>query len=319
MASNFMIFLQKKLCTLLTMNKILIFIKRICKILIYFFVCIPLFIKRRSGSYKFKLKDIYLYYCERNTSLPNLKLGGVVDNSKNLRKIRVSGKCIYYPSSIDPKDLPWLYHEVFDPYKVNPSSYNNPNMLIKKKDWIIDSGAAEGYFSIFAAERAKYGAIILALEPLSIMRDSLLQTAKLNNIKYFKHLPFALSDNEGKVLFELDPKHICDSKINEKNIKSAYTEVVTVTTIDKVIEEQNFYGNGFIKMDIEGFEMKALKGAKKTLRTLKPSLAIAVYHEYENANRCAEIIQNANPEYKIELRGCYGYRKPPRPYILFAW
>lgn len=36
MASNFIIFFKKKFCTLLTMNKILIFIKRICKILIYF-------------------------------------------------------------------------------------------------------------------------------------------------------------------------------------------------------------------------------------------------------------------------------------------
>jgi FkbM family methyltransferase len=274
---------------------------------------------RRSGSYKFKLKDIYLYYCERNQSLPTLNMEGGVDNSKNLRKITVSSKCIYWPKFIDPKHLPWLYHEVFDPYNVNPSSYDNPNMQVQKKDWIIDAGAAEGYFSIFAAERAKYGATILALEPLNIMRDSLLQTAKLNNIKYFKHLPFALSDKEGEVLFNQDSEHICDSKINEKNIKSDYTELVTVTTIDKVIKDQKLFGNGLIKMDIEGFEMKALEGAKNTLRTFKPSLAIAVYHEYENANKCAEIIQNANPEYKIELRGCYGYFKPARPYMLFAW
>ena len=53
-------------------------------------------------------------------------------------------------------------------------------------------------------------------------------------------------------------------------------------------------------MDIAGFEMKALKGAKNTLRTFKPSLSIAVYYEFENANSCAEIIQNENPEYKAE-------------------
>ena len=168
------------------MNKILIFIKRICKKLIFFFVCLPLFMNRRSGSYKFKLKDIYLYYCERNQSLPTLNIEK--DNNKNFKKIIVSDRCIYWPKFIDPKDLPWLYHEVFDPYNANPSSYDNPNMQVQKKDWIIDAGAAEGYFSIFAAERAKYGATILALEPLSIMRDSLLQTAKLNNIKYFKKI-----------------------------------------------------------------------------------------------------------------------------------
>jgi FkbM family methyltransferase len=128
--------------------------------------------------------------------------------------------------------------------------------------------------------KQKNGVTILAIEPLSIMCDSLLQTAKLNNIKYFQHLPFSLSNNEGKVLFKLDPEHTCDSKISEKNTQQIDTELVTVTTIDKVIKEQNFFENGLIKMDIEGFEMKALEGAKNTLRTLKPALAIAVYHEY---------------------------------------
>ena len=56
-------------------------------------------------------------------------------------------------------------------------------------------------------------------------------------------------------------------------------------------------------MDIEGYKMNALKGAEKTLRNLKPSLAIAVYHEYENALRCKEIIKKANPDYEFEFRG----------------
>jgi FkbM family methyltransferase len=296
----------------LTMIKVISALKYRLKILIE---CLILFINRKSGKYIFNFNDIYLYYLEKIQFLFPIRK----KKFKNFFEISISNKKIFWPKSIDHKDLPWLYHEVFDPFDRNPSSYNNPKMLIQKKDWIIDAGAAEGYFSIFAAEKTKYRATILALEPLSIMRDSLLQTAKLNNIKYFKHLPFALSDKEGEVLFNQDSEHICDSKINEKNIKSDYTELVTVTTIDKVIKDQKLFGNGLIKMDIEGLEMKALEGAKNTLRTFKPSLAIAVYHEYDNANKCAEIIQNANPEYKVELRGCYGYFKPARPYMLFAW
>lgn len=75
---------------------------------------------------------------------------------------------------------------------------------------------------------------------------------------------------------------------------------------------------GLIKMDIEGYEMAALSGASKVLKEYKPSLAIAVYHELENAKKCAEIIKAANSTYKIEFRGCYGYFEPPRPYLLFA-
>lgn len=62
-----------------------------------------------------------------------------------------------------------------------------------------------------------------------------------------------------------------------------------------------------IKLDIAGCEIKALEVTKNKLRTFKLSLAIAVYHQFETANNHAEIIQNKNPEYKVELRGCYGY------------
>jgi hypothetical protein len=93
-------------------------------------------------------------------------------------------------------------------------------------------------------------------------------------------------------------------------------EKVAVTTLDT-----EFSGGDFdlLKLDIEGFEMKALEGARETLKKFKPALAIAVYHDYDNANKCAEIIKNANAEYCIEFRGCYGYFKPARPYILFAY
>ncbi|KKM84494.1 hypothetical protein LCGC14_1298540 [marine sediment metagenome] len=74
-----------------------------------------------------------------------------------------------------------------------------------------------------------------------------------------------------------------------------------------------------IKMDIEGYEMSALRAAMSLMKNHKPRLAIAVYHELENALKCAEIIKNANPTYKVEFRGYYGYFEPARPYMLFAY
>jgi hypothetical protein len=122
----------------------------------------------------------------------------------------------------------------------------------------------------------------------------------------------------------VDAKHICDSKLIDPSATGretgtgGVTASVPVATIDLLAAQHSLAEDGLIKMDVEGFEMAALKGAVRTLRDYKPALAIAVYHELGNARECAEIIRAANPRYQIEFRGYYGWFHPPRPYMLFA-
>lgn len=75
------------------------------------------------------------------------------------------------------------------------------------------------------------------------------------------------------------------------------TPVIT-TTLDKDIEEPVT----FIKMDIEGFEERALKGASNHIKNDKPKLAIAVYHSNEDIWKLPRLIDSYNPDYKFHLR-----------------
>lgn len=277
-----------------------------------------------QSQYKFKFIDIYLYFLELKQKLFPVKCVEAI-RAPGLLEVTINQATIYWPQGVSPKDLPWLYHEIFTPFRKNPSSYDHPAMRIKEKDWIIDAGSAEGYFSLFCIDKMKASAKIIILEPLQSMQKSLQSTFSELPSKEINIIKAAIGDYDGVVKVQEDLDHLCDSKIIEQNVGSHHLgwlsmlEEVQIKKLDTICTQENLVGKGLIKMDIEGFEMKALEGAREILMKLKPALAIAVYHEYDNANKCAEIIRNANPEYRIEFRGCYGYFCPPRPYILFAY
>jgi FkbM family methyltransferase len=58
-----------------------------------------------------------------------------------------------------------------------------------------------------------------------------------------------------------------------------------------------------IKMDIEGFEMEALKGAKGLIERYEPNLAICVYHKPNDVFLIPEYIKSINPGYNCIIRG----------------
>jgi FkbM family methyltransferase len=74
---------------------------------------------------------------------------------------------------------------------------------------------------------------------------------------------------------------------------------VAITTID---EELKGVEVGLIKMDIEGFEMSALRGAENTIREQKPKLAICVYHKLSDAWTIPEYILSLNLDYRLYFR-----------------
>ncbi|MGN6704255.1 MAG: FkbM family methyltransferase [Burkholderiaceae bacterium] len=63
----------------------------------------------------------------------------------------------------------------------------------------------------------------------------------------------------------------------------------------------------FIKMDVEGFEAKALRGAARLLREERPRLAVASYHYAHDLLEIAGTIDTLAPGYTLRLRHHISY------------
>jgi hypothetical protein len=58
----------------------------------------------------------------------------------------------------------------------------------------------------------------------------------------------------------------------------------------------------FIKLDVEGGEADALRGAHRTLISHRPVLAISCYHKPEDLWALPDLIDSLVPDYRFYLR-----------------
>ena len=74
---------------------------------------------------------------------------------------------------------------------------------------------------------------------------------------------------------------------------------VKARSIDSVLDGEKCT---FIKMDIEGSELNALRGAEKTIKKYHPKLAICIYHKPEDIVDIPRYLHQICPGYKMYLR-----------------
>jgi len=88
------------------------------------------------------------------------------------------------------------------------------------------------------------------------------------------------------------------------DISSGFSETgdaeINVYTIDSVVNE--VVGTLCIKMDIEGFELDALKGAEHTIVKYHPYLSICIYHKYVDFFEIPHYLKSLYGGYKFYLR-----------------
>jgi len=135
---------------------------------------------------------------------------------------------------------------------------------------VIDACAFQGMFVKQVLNRASK---VLAIEPSPQNLCWLRAIAERH--KNVDVVPYALWNEPCVLTLNLCEKPYLDSVFNfssERIIKKIKVKAVTLDSLTK-----NFDTIGFLKMDIEGAEIEALKGAEETLQKTK-KVVIASYH-----------------------------------------
>lgn len=173
------------------------------------------------------------------------------------------------------------------------NQYFDPNLInYSNNEIFVDAGSFNFNSSIFLAQQCKTLKKIYAFEPdrknIEICRKRVNTFTKCE-VKLFEAGLWSCNDILNFNLYGGGGSCIVDSG----NAK------VPVVPLDNVIDEN---GVTFIKMDIEGAELEALKGAAETIKRFKPKLAISIYHKPEDIIDIPGYIMDLNRGYRFFIR-----------------
>jgi FkbM family methyltransferase len=190
----------------------------------------------------------------------------------DLMKYRLSGNIKYmYDYSVRPQDQ---YFENF--------------VKLPDNAVFVDGGGFDGDSTeLFCKFCNDYGKVYLFEPDINNISQAKI---RLKNHDRIEFIDKAISDKVGILKF-----------LETNNMVSKVSEIgqnVIVTTIDVEIKEKI----DFIKLDLEGFDLLALKGAKNHIVNDYPTLAIAVYHEISHIYDIFNYVMDLQPNYSVRIR-----------------
>jgi len=178
------------------------------------------------------------------------------------------------------------------------SKYFEPkttNLLLKiKGDTFIDIGAHIGRYTILLSKNFKR---IIAIEPVKDSFNVLRKNILLNRLKNVKVINFAIGEKERITKIYINKENLGASSLIEKS-KNCTEQKVKMISLDKLIKSLKIKKIDVIKIDVEGYELNVLKGAKKLLKKFRPLIIIEIRKKHKK--KIEKILEDKYVIKKIE-------------------
>jgi len=191
-----------------------------------------------------------------------------------------------YQYKVDPKTNFHLY--MYGPKK-NLKIVPFINRYAKAGTAAIDVGAHNGYFAIHLSEAVGVNGKVYAFEASPVIYSELTQTIDSNHLSNIEATNKAVSDTPGKIDFFVAPTW----KSEISSMRSGEGEKLTIDaiTLDQAIPETQHVS--FVKIDVEGAEMRVLKGMESIIKRDHPVMVIEVTDPWlkELGSSSAEVLE----------------------------
>lgn len=169
------------------------------------------------------------------------------------------GKNKFYINKMDTVVSEWLMNKgIWEPFETEVFKKR-----LKGVGLVVDVGANIGYYTLLASRALKTNGRVIAFEPASVNFNLLERNVEenfLNNVKIEKK---ALGAKSGKTYVYLNDKNYGDSTTYETKEGRKKEKIAKITLDDYFSRSEDSID--LLKIDIQGSELKALRGAKKLL------------------------------------------------------
>jgi len=186
-----------------------------------------------------------------------------------------------------------------------PAAFAPGTMTAEHKFWselnlagmtVYDVGAFQGLLTLLFASRATR---VICFEPNSRNYKRLMENLVLNGIKNVEVRKFGVGSRRETLKMAGDPLMPGGSSVDKKTVEEllhagggTVVEEISIITLDDEIPQAKLAPPNFIKIDIEGWEIEALRGARNTLIQHKPALFLEMHGETmrEKKRKVTEIV-----------------------------
>jgi FkbM family methyltransferase len=194
------------------------------------------------------------------------------------------------------------------------------DQFVRKGDVAIDAGANVGLHTLRMALNATAEGTVYAVEPCPEVRARLEFNMKLNRMKNVHVLPQALSDSPGNSTLYINPPKFPNR--NATLVPDPTPEAIPVETpirtvlLDELwVEVMQGANVSFFKLDVEGYELKVLRGAQRLVQSCLPVVMLEYNRHYAHLlgysmSDVADYFARW-PQYQIYRLGRYRLEKLP--------